>query len=90
MIEIGEDRWLELEAWDSAYRGATMQLTRAGLVELLVYDGDCAESGNYHEQAADLRLLARVVDELPAETPLGWFAWGVGELGPLRRCLISG
>ena len=87
---ISEDRYEELSDWDAAYRGETIMLTRAELVERLRFDGDELENGNYHGDAAALRELAEIVEALPAETALGWFAWTVSDLSAIRRCRVVG
>ena len=84
-----DERYEELHDWDIAYRGELMQLTRAELLDHLRYDATEFENANYHAEAQTFGQLVEAVEALPADAPLGWFAWSVSDLGPLRRCLVS-
>lgn len=86
--ELSEERQEQLCDWDAGYHGTLMTLTRAELVEHLYFDGAELENGNYHDAAEGMRKLAALAAALPARTPIGFFAWSVAGLGPLRQCIV--
>jgi len=85
-MTMSDERFDELAEWDIGYQGELLELDRDGLVERLSFDAGLAQD---EASAAGLHAMAETIEALDAKTPLGFFCWAVGDLGPLRRCLVQ-
>jgi hypothetical protein len=84
----GEDWYEKMSEWDASYTGEVMQLTKENLLDHLEWDAEQFTNANYHSESTALWELRDLIEKLPAETPLGWFAWSLSDLGSIRQCIV--